>query len=100
MTRYRGRLLVSAFDRFHTHRGWTEVATREGTGIVFDVRSGRDVMSGLSSPHNPLWIDGGWLVCNSARGELLRLDGKGAQSSGTNSTAGPAAWPATKDGST
>lgn len=72
-----GRLLASAFGRFSDHRGWGEAVAREGRGIVVDVRSGRDVMTGLSAPHNPLWLDGGWFVCNSGDGELLRLDASG-----------------------
>jgi uncharacterized protein DUF4915 len=73
----RGRMLVSAFGRFAGHHDWTRDGAREGAGIVFDLRSGRDVLGGLSAPHNPLWLDGGWLVCNSGPGELLALDRRG-----------------------
>jgi acetolactate synthase-1/2/3 large subunit len=73
----RGRMLISAFGRFAEHHEWVQESAREGAGIVFDVCSGRDVLGGLSAPHNPLWLDGGWLVCNSGAGELLRVDRKG-----------------------
>ena len=73
----RGRMLISAFGRFAEHHEWVQESAREGAGIVFDVRSGRDVLGGLSAPQNPLWLDGGWLVCNSGAGELLRLDRQG-----------------------
>lgn len=74
---HRGRLMVSAFGRFRENRGWRDVAAREGQGIVIDVRSGREVLTGLSAPHNPLWLDGRWVICNSDAGELLRLDARG-----------------------
>ncbi len=77
LSKRHGRLLVSAFGRFSDHRGWSDPAAREGHGIVIDVRSGRDVLTGLSAPHNPLWLDGGWFVCNSGDGELLRLNARG-----------------------
>ncbi len=71
------RPLVSAFGRFREHHGWAGSAARAGRGVVIDVRSGRDVLGGLSAPHNPLWLDRSWLICNSDRGEVIRLDGTG-----------------------
>jgi acetolactate synthase-1/2/3 large subunit len=73
----RGRMLISAFGRFAEHHEWTQEGARDGAGIVFDLHSGRDVLGGLSAPHNPLWLGGGWLVCNSGAGELLQLDSRG-----------------------
>jgi hypothetical protein len=75
---HEGRLLVCAFGRFAEHRGWSCGNERAGRGIVFDLASGRDVLHGLTCPHDPLWLDGGWLVCNSARQELLRCTRGGA----------------------
>ena len=68
-----GRLAVCAFGRFGTAREW---AADEGaaTGVVFDFESGRTLISGLSRPHHPRFVDGFWVVCNSARNELLRID--------------------------
>lgn len=77
LTSHRGRLLACAFGRFSEHREWADPELRAGRGIVFDVRSGREVLSGLSAPHNPQWVDQGWLVCSSSEGELLRLDDQG-----------------------
>lgn len=73
-----GRLLASAFGRFGTHRGWAAPGARDGAGIVFDVETGQDVLTGLTCPHDPTPLDGGWLVCDSASRRLLRMDATGA----------------------
>lgn len=71
-----GRLYGCAFGRFEHHRDW--IGHRDdGSGIVFDVESGRDVLTGLDCPHHPRRVDGSWLVCNSAQHELLELDDAG-----------------------
>jgi hypothetical protein len=64
-----GRLYLCAFGRFPAHRGW--LGHCQETGIVFDLESGREVMGGLSGPHNPRLIDGHWVVCNSHALALL-----------------------------
>lgn len=75
---HEGRLLACAFGRFEDHRGWSLDGAREGRGIVFDLSNGSDMLEGLTCPHDPLALDGSWLVCNSAKEELLRCtpDGK------------------------
>lgn len=65
-----GRLLASAFGRFAEHRDWAAPGARDGAGVVFDVETGRDVLSGLSAPHDPRYVDGRWHVCNSGTQEL------------------------------
>ncbi len=72
-----GRLLACAFGRFDEHRGWNRPGACEGSGVVFDLASGEDVLRGLTCPHDPVFLDDGWLVCNSATGELLRCDETG-----------------------
>lgn len=71
---HEGALLACAFGRFERDREWTE-HLGEGTGVVFDVETGVDVLTGLDRPHNPHPLEDGWLVCSSADGLLLRLDG-------------------------
>ena len=71
-----GRLYAAAFGRFEHHRDWID-HKHDGRGIVFDVESGRDVLTGLDCPHHPRRLAGSWLVCNSARRELLELDDDG-----------------------
>ena len=68
-----GRLLASAFGRFDSHRGWNAPGARRGAGVVFDVRSGEDVITGLTCPHDPLFLDGAWLVCDSGTAALWRM---------------------------
>jgi acetolactate synthase I/II/III large subunit len=71
-----GRLHAAAFGRFEHHRDWID-HKHDGRGIVFDVESGRDVLTGLDCPHHPRRLANSWLVCNSARRELLLLDEAG-----------------------
>lgn len=76
LTRHRGELYASAFGRFATHRGWSGNA-KHGAGMVFHLESGADVLTGLTCPHHPRYVDGSWIVCNSADHELLQLDDDG-----------------------
>jgi hypothetical protein len=66
-----GRIYLAAFGRFDHHREWNEKGCHE-KGMVFDIESGADVISGLSGPHHPRFIDGKWMVCNS-HGRSLRV---------------------------
>jgi len=71
-----GRLYACAFGRFEHHRDWLD-HRHDGRGVVFEVESGRDVLTGLDCPHHPRRLDDSWLVCNSAQRELLELDDAG-----------------------
>ena len=62
---HQGRLLVSAFGRFETHRGWAGRIDR--AGIVFDAATDENVLEGLSAPHQIRPVDGLWAICNSAK---------------------------------
>jgi acetolactate synthase I/II/III large subunit len=66
-------MVAAAFGRFSKHREWSE-GRAAGAGIVFDLMTGADVLSGLSCPHDPRLIDGSWLVCNSGEQELVIAD--------------------------
>jgi Domain of unknown function (DUF4915) len=68
----RGELFASAFRRGGTFRQWSENA--DGSGFVFSLASGAVVADGLSKPHSPRFVDGLWLICNSARSELVAVD--------------------------
>jgi acetolactate synthase-1/2/3 large subunit len=68
-----GRLVAAAFGRFSRHRGWAD-GNAEGSGIVFDLATGEDIVSGLSCPHDPRLLDGLWLVCNSGQRELIAVE--------------------------
>ena len=71
-----GTVYVSAFGRYRRHREWAE-QPRDGAGFVLDLETGREVLTGLSSPHTPRRFDGAWTVCNSAAGEVVQLDAEG-----------------------
>jgi hypothetical protein len=70
-----GRLYVSAFGRFERHRAWN-LHKGNCAGVVFDLQTGRDVLTGLSCPHHPRFLDGAWVVCNSANQEIVRMDAR------------------------
>lgn len=70
---HEGTLYASAFGKFTKYREWSDHIAF-GTGIVFEVSTGREVLTGLCCPHNPLFFDGHWSVCNSHRGEVLQID--------------------------
>jgi Domain of unknown function (DUF4915) len=71
-----GALLVCAFGRFDRHKAWKRHA-RDGAGFVHDLRTGRDVLTGLAHPHTPRRRGDRWYVCESTPGTLteLALDG-------------------------
>ncbi|HET8681590.1 MAG TPA: DUF4915 domain-containing protein [Micromonosporaceae bacterium] len=76
--RHGERLLVSAFGQFFRRRGW-DVAGRPASGCLVDVETGELLLDGLAAPHNPVFADGAWLVCNSAAGELVEIDPDGGR---------------------
>src|SRR5262249_29907968 len=68
-----GTVVAAAFGRFSNHREWSN-GRAAGAGIVFDLKTGVDVVNGLSCPHHPRLIAGSWLICNSAERELVLAD--------------------------
>jgi uncharacterized protein DUF4915 len=77
LVRHAGRLLVCAFGRFTRRKQW-DLLDKPASGCVVDLESGATVFGGLRAPHTPRFVDGRWIVCNSADGELLAVDGRGA----------------------
>jgi hypothetical protein len=67
-----GELFASVFRRGGTFRQWAE--NPYGSGCVFSLATGGVVADGLSMPHSPRFIDGLWLVCDSARNDLIEVD--------------------------
>lgn len=68
-----GELYVSVFGRFATHRGWAE-EKHGNSGFLYRLSDACEVVGGLSQPHTPRFVDGKWIVCNSAKHELLQVD--------------------------
>jgi hypothetical protein len=75
VTQHEGRLYATAFGRFDRARGWD--VNCEGTGTLFDVETNEDVVTGLTQPHTPRWIDGAWTICDSGSGALVRVSPDG-----------------------
>ncbi len=67
------QLLVCSFGKFRHHRGWVGGAAM-GAGVVMNLETGEDLLTGLSCPHHPRYVDGAWVVCNSATSEILQID--------------------------
>jgi acetolactate synthase I/II/III large subunit len=66
-------IFVSTFGKFQKYREWSE-HINDNSGLVFNLLTGQDIIKGLSCPHNPVFIDGNWIICNSATKELLQID--------------------------
>ena len=67
------KLYACAFGSYQDYRGYKE-HLGQGDGFLFEVESGRTVARGLCAPHNPLRIDGHWLICDSLRNSLVQFD--------------------------
>jgi uncharacterized protein (TIGR03032 family) len=63
---------VTAFADTDTSGGWRP-QLRDG-GVVIDVETNRVVAEGMSAPHSPRIVNGGVLVLDSGRGDLVRID--------------------------
>jgi acetolactate synthase-1/2/3 large subunit len=72
------RLYATAFGRFDSFRGW-HPSLGAGAGILFDVESGETIVTGLSQPHTPRWIDGAWVICNSGEQSVVRVEPNGSR---------------------
>ena len=70
------RLYATAFGRFDTFRGWHPTRGKDA-GLLFDVKSGETVVGGLSQPHSPRFIDGAWVICDSAEHSVVRVEANG-----------------------
>ena len=65
-------LYVTAHGRTDEAGGWRE--GKVGGGVVVDVASGEVVVSGLSMPHSPRFVDGRLWLCDSGQGRVVRAD--------------------------
>jgi hypothetical protein len=72
-----GSLHACAFGRFDRHKGWKDAAARD-TGFVVDLRTGRDVLTGLCQPHTPRRVGDRWFVCESLIGTLTECAADGS----------------------
>ena len=71
-----GRVHACSFGRFAHYRGYKDHILT-GTGFVFDIVSGRSVVTGLCAPHSPRYFDGAWTVCDSSRNSVVQVDAEG-----------------------
>jgi uncharacterized protein (TIGR03032 family) len=74
-----GMAMIDGIPRFATALGATDVAAgwrsnKASGGVLIDVPSGQNVLTGLSMPHSPRWHDGKLWLLNSGSGELCIVD--------------------------
>jgi hypothetical protein len=70
---HEGELYLTAFGEFHRYREWSE-KQKEPHGILFKQSTGEKIVTGLACPHNPRFLDGGWVVCCSSLHQLVKID--------------------------
>ncbi|WP_081452373.1 DUF4915 domain-containing protein [Verrucomicrobium spinosum] len=73
LLQHAGELYACAFGKFQKHREWAQ-AKDSGSGCVIKISTGEVVLTGLMCPHNPRLSGDSWILCNSARGELVEVD--------------------------
>jgi hypothetical protein len=78
VTRHEGTWYATLFGESRTFRAWIPPA-RLGEGKIVNLETGETVVSGLTAPHSPRWVDGMWLVCNSQERELRAIDAASGQ---------------------
>ncbi len=62
--------VITAFSKSTFERGWTEEAIHDSAGLLLNVETGEEVVSGLRCPHSPVWADGSWWWCDSYDGAI------------------------------
>lgn len=76
LTEVDGTVYMTAFGIFDARRAWdTDRDAR--SGVLVRLPDAHVVLSGLTQPHHPRWIDGTWVVCNSGKGTLDAYDPAG-----------------------
>jgi hypothetical protein len=75
-----GVLYATAFGRFSQPRGWVG-HQREGTGMLFRLDTGDDVLSNLCCPHTPRREAEDWMVCCSSTSELRGFSAESGETS-------------------
>jgi Domain of unknown function (DUF4915) len=76
--RHEGTWYATLFGEFRTFRAFT-LPARSGQGKLVNLETGETIVSGLTAPHSPRWVDGMWLVCNSEERELRAIDAASGQ---------------------
>jgi hypothetical protein len=57
-----GRLFISAFGEFPTHRGWSGQINQ---GFVMDLETREKILTGLTTPHTPRFVGDDLYICES-----------------------------------
>jgi len=70
------RVYACAFGKYPHYRGYKDHLMK-GDGIVFDIASGRAVVTDLCAPHSPRYFDDAWTVCDSLRNAIVQVDAEG-----------------------
>jgi hypothetical protein len=69
LTQCDGKLFLTCFGRFARFRGWHRHVP--GSGLLVDLQTRQTPVTGLSAPHDPYRLEGGWLVNDSNLSRFL-----------------------------
>ncbi len=70
-----GRMYVSAFGEFPTHRAWSGNARNQG--FVMDLETKEKILTGLSAPHTPRYVGEDLYICESHKQMVTVRDKRG-----------------------
>jgi hypothetical protein len=74
LDRWNGRMVVSAFGRFHVYREY--IGNSRQKGFIMDLMSSDVLWDGLTEPHSPRREGPRRYVCDSGTGRFLISDGR------------------------
>ena len=76
LTVHDGALVATAFARGSCASGWR---AREREGVLVRLPGEQVIVDGLDKPHDPRYIDGMWVLCESGRSRLVAFDDEGSE---------------------
>jgi hypothetical protein len=74
LDRWNGRMVLSAFGRFHVHREY--IGNSRDKGFVMDLESSEVLWDRLTEPHSPRREGARRYVCDSGTGRLVVAEGR------------------------
>ena len=75
LARWPGGIAAAAYGRFDHDREW--VGRTAGRGVLLDLATGSDLVSGLTTPRDPRRIGDGWLLCEASERRLTWISDGG-----------------------
>jgi hypothetical protein len=70
MTVEQEHLYASCVSKTNVYGGWKQ--NKKGSGVIINVKTGEDIIKGLSMPHSPRYKDDNLYFLNSGKGEVCK----------------------------